>query len=150
MPHYLLVKDRLKGFIKAGNQSYRGIVRRIGAVTFFRDRLNVSKLQARSIGRSRKTQTKDFDQPVSEFGSTDFDNNRRDSIRTVSLPRIKAREGLKNVILKNFNFNYEVVRGWRSKRNMPSIIQSRVGSKGLSKEFSFRERRDSCGAIWLK
>ena len=135
---------------KAGNQSYRAVVRRIGAVTLFRDRLNVSKLPARRIGRSRETQTKEFDQAVSEFGSTVFENNRRDSIRTVSLPRIKAREGLENVIIKNSNFRDEIVRGWRSRRNMPSIIQSRVGSKGLSKEFSFRERRDSCGAIWLK
>ena len=147
MPHYLLVKDRFKGFRKAGNQSYRAVVRRIGAVTLFRDRLNVSKLPARRIGRSRETQTKEFDQAVSEFGSTVFENNRRDSIRTVSLPRIKAREGLENVIIKNSNFRDEVVRGWRSRRNMPSIIQSRVGSKGLSEEFSFRERRDSYGAI---
>ncbi|ORD92991.1 hypothetical protein ECANGB1_1990 [Enterospora canceri] len=149
MLHYLLVKDRLKGFRKAGNQSYRAVVRRIGAVTLFKDRLNVSKLPARRIGRSRETQTKEFDQAVSEFGSTVFENNRRDSIRTVSLPRIKTREGLENVMIKNFNFRDEVVRGWRSRRNMPSIIQSRVGSKGLSEEFSFRERRDSCGAIWL-
>ena len=80
---------------------------------------------------------------MSEFGSTDFENNRRDSIPTVSLPRIKAREGLENVIIKNLNFMDEVVRGWRSRRNMPSIIQKRVGSKGLSEEFGFRERRDS-------
>ena len=33
----------------------------------------------------------------------------------------------------------EVVRGWRS------IIQNIVGIKGLNEEFSFRERRDSCG-----
>ena len=109
-------------FRKAENQSYKAAVRRIGAVTFLRDRLNVSKLPARRIGRSRETQ--------SEFGSTVFENNRRDSIRTVSLPRIKAREGLENVIIKNFNFRDEVVRGWRSGRNIPSIIQSRVDSQG--------------------
>ena len=91
-----------------------------------------------------------FDQAGSELGSTVFENNRRDSIRTISLPRIKAREGMENVIMKNFNFKNEVVRGWRSRRNMSSIIQSKVGSKGLSEEFSFKERRDSCGAIWLK
>ena len=55
MLHYLLVKNRLKDFRKAGNQSYRTVVRRIGAVTFFKDRLNVSKLSARRIGRSRET-----------------------------------------------------------------------------------------------
>ena len=87
---------------------------------------------------------------MSEFGSTVFENNRRDSIWTESLLRIKTREGLVNVIIKNFNFRDELVRGWRSRKNMPSIIQSRVGNKGLSEEFSFRERRDSCGAIWLK
>ena len=146
MPHYLLVKNRLKGFRKAGNQSYRALVRRIRAVTLFRDRLNVSKLPARKISRSRETQTKEFDQAVSEFGSIVFENNRRDSIRTVSLPRIKTREDLLNVMINNFNFRDEVVRRWRSRRNIPSIIQSRVGSKGLS----FKERRDSCGAIWLK
>ena len=80
------------------------------------------------------------------FGSTVFENNRRDSIRTVSLPRINAREGLKNVIIKNFNFRDEVVRGWRIRKNMPNTIQSRVGSKSLSEEFRFRERRDSSRA----
>ena len=122
MPHYLLVKDRFKGFRKAGNQSYREVVRRIGSVTFCRDRLNVSKLPANRIGRSRKTQTKEFDQAVSELGSTVFKNSRRDSIRTVSIPRIKAREGMEIVIMKNFYNREVVVRGWRSKRNMPSII----------------------------
>ena len=34
MPHYLLVKDRLEGFRKIGNQSYRAEVRRIGASSF--------------------------------------------------------------------------------------------------------------------
>ena len=150
MPHYLLVNDRLKGFRKAGNQINRLVVKRIGAVTLFRDRLNVSILPARRIGRSRETQTKEFDQAMSEFRSTVFENSRRHSIRTVSSPRIKARKGMKDVIMKNFNFRDEVVRGLRSRRNMPSIIQSRVGSKGLSEEFSFRERRDNCGAIWLK
>ena len=115
MPHDLLVKDRLKGFRKGGNQRYRAVVRRIGAVTSFRNRLNVSKLPTRRIGRSRETQTKEFDQTVNEFGSTVFENNRRDSIQTVSLPGIKARkEGLENVIIKNFNFRDEVVRGWMS------------------------------------
>ena len=61
MPHYLLDKDSLKCFRKAKNQSYRTVVRRIGAVTFFRDRLNVSKLPARRISKSRETQTKEFD-----------------------------------------------------------------------------------------
>ena len=60
MPYYLLRKDRLKDFRKERNQSYRVVVRRIGAVTFFRDKLNVSKLPARRIGRSRETQTKEF------------------------------------------------------------------------------------------
>ena len=106
--------------------------------------MNVSKLPARRIGKSRETQTKEFDQVVSEFGSTVFENNRRDSIRTVSLSRIKAREDMENVIMKNFNFRDEVVRGWRIRRNMPSIIPSTVANKGLSEEFSFRERRDSC------
>ena len=41
MPHYLLVKNRLKGFRKAGHQTYRAVVRRIGAVTLFRDRMYV-------------------------------------------------------------------------------------------------------------
>ena len=54
----------------------------------------MSKLSAIKIGRSRETQTKKFDQAVSELGNTVFENNRRDSIQTVSLPRIKVREGL--------------------------------------------------------
>ena len=76
--------------------------------------MNVSKLPARKIGRSRETQMKEFDQARNELGSTVFEN-RRDSIRTISLPRIKAREGMENVIIKNFNFRNEVVKGWRSR-----------------------------------
>ena len=107
----------------------------------------MSKLPARRIGRSSETQTKEFDQVGKELGSTVFENNRRDSIRTVNLPRIKAIKGMENVILKNLNFRDEVVGGRRSRWNMPSIIQSRVGSKGMSEKFRFRKRRDSCGAI---
>ena len=55
MSHYLLIEDRLKGFRKAENQSYRVVIRRIGVVTLFRGRLNVSKLPARRIDRSRDT-----------------------------------------------------------------------------------------------
>ena len=69
MSYYLLVKDRLKGFRKAGNQSYGAVVRKIGAVNFFRDRLNVSKLPAKRLGRSKETQTKEFDQAMSKFGA---------------------------------------------------------------------------------
>ena len=68
------------------------------------------KLPARRIGRSREPQTEEFDQAVSELGSTIFENNR-DSIRTVSLPRIKASEGMENVRMKIFYFR-NVVRGW--------------------------------------
>ena len=49
----------------AGNQRHKAVVRSIGAATFFRDRLNVSKLPARRIGRSRETQMKKFDHAVS-------------------------------------------------------------------------------------
>ena len=87
---------------------------------------------------------------MSEIGSTVFENNRRDSIRTVSLPRIKAREGLETVIIKNFNFRDEVVRGSRNRRNMPSIIQSRVGNKGLSEEFSLAKCQKSREALELE
>ena len=58
----------------------------------------MSKLSARRKGRSRETLTKEIDQAVSEFGSTVFENNRRDSFRTVNFPRIKAREGMENVM----------------------------------------------------
>ena len=87
---------------------------------------------------------------MSELGTTVFENNRRDFIRNLSHPRIKAREGMENIIMKNFYLKNEVVRGWRSKRNMPSTIQCIVSSKCLSEKFSFRERRDSFRAIWLK
>ena len=101
MPHYVLVKDRLKGFRKAENQSYTAVFRRIKAVILLRNRLNVSKLTARRINRSRETQAKKFDTAVIEFGSTVFENNRMDSIWTISLPRIKTREVMENVIMKN-------------------------------------------------
>ena len=76
----------------------------IGVVRLLRDRLHVSKLPARRIGRSRETQTKEFNYKVSEIGSTDFENNMRDSIRFVSLPRIKVKEGDEKIIMKKIIF----------------------------------------------
>ena len=70
----------------------------------------MSKLLARRIGRSREKQTIEFDQAGSVLGSTVFENNRRDSIWTINLPRIKARESMKNVIMKNENFRDEEMR----------------------------------------
>ena len=111
--------------------------------------MNVSKLPARRIGREK--QTKEFDQTVSKHGRTVFEKNRgTDYIRTISRPSIKAREGNEIVIMKNIYLRDGVIRGWKSIRNMLSIIQSRVGRKGLSEESRFRERRDNCGAVWLK
>ena len=150
MPHYLLIKDKLKGNRKARNQSHRAVVWRTRAVIFFRTLLKVSKLPARRIGRSRDTETNKFDQAGSEFVSTVLEKHRRNSIQTVSLPRIKVTDGRENVITKFFNFRDEVIRRWRSRMNIPSIIQSRVWNKDLSEELSFRERRDSCGVICLK
>ena len=46
---------------------------------------------------------------MSEFRSTVFENIRRDSFQIVSLPKIKAREVLENVIMKNFNFKDKIV-----------------------------------------
>ena len=93
MPHYIFVKDKVKGFRKAGNESYTVLVRRIGAVTLFRDRLNVSKLPVRKISRSRERRTKYFDQTVTEFGGTVFENKRKDSIRTVSFSENQGQRG---------------------------------------------------------
>ena len=39
-------------------------------------------------------------------------NDRRDSIRSVSFPSVKPREGMKNIIVKKFNLRDERVRGW--------------------------------------
>ena len=97
-----------------GRQEIKAIERLLEGLDrsrFFTDRLNVIKLPARRIGRSRETQMKEFDKAGSELGSIVFENNRRDSIWTISLLRIKARESLENVIIKNFNFRDEVVRG---------------------------------------
>ena len=102
--------------------------------------MKVSKLPARRISRvgiGRKSLTRQGASSEAQF----FENSRRNSIRTVSLPRSKAREGMENVIKKNFDFRDKIVIEWRSRRNMPSIIQSRVGSKGLSGEFSLRKRK---------
>ena len=64
----------------------------------------MSKLPEGRIGRTKETQTKEFDQDGSEFGRTVFENNRRDSIWTVSLSEIKARKNMAKVIMKNFDF----------------------------------------------
>ena len=69
-----------------------------------------------------------------------MENNRRDPIRPISLSRVYASEGIENIIMKDFNWQHKVVRGRRRRRNKPGIVQGRVISKGLSEEFSFRNR----------
>lgn len=44
-----------------------------------------------------------FYQAGCELRSTIFENNRKDSFRSASLPKIKSREGMKNIITKNLN-----------------------------------------------
>ena len=65
----------------------------------------MSKLPTRTIGRSRETLTKEFDQVGSELGSI----GGTPSGPYISLLKIKAREGMKNVMMKNLNFRDEVV-----------------------------------------
>ncbi len=56
------------------------------------------------------------------------------------LPRVKASDGMKNVITKDFNYKHEIVREWERRRDMPRISQCRVLCKRLSEEFSLRDR----------
>ena len=58
-----------------------------------------------------------FDQTRSKHGSTVFENDWRHSIRSIGFPRVKPREGMNNITLKDFNLRDERVRGWR-RRNM--------------------------------
>ena len=69
---------------------------------------------------------------------------------TICLPRVKASEGMSNIITKDLNIRYEVIRVWWRRRNKPRIIQCGVVSKSLSEEFSLRDREDGRGAIWVK
>ena len=88
MPYYLFIKALERRKIKAIRRQFEGLERS----PFFRVRLNVSKLPARRIGRSRETKTNEFDQARSKIGSTVFENNRWNSIQTVSLPIIESSE----------------------------------------------------------
>ena len=63
----------------------------------------------------RKSLTKQGASTEAQF----FDNDGMDSIRSVSLPSVKPREGVKDVITKNLNLRHEIVGGRRSRRIMP-------------------------------
>ncbi len=52
-----------------------------------------------------------------------FLNDRRDTIRTVSFARVKAREGIENVIISNLNNRHNIVRGGWRRRDKPRVIQ---------------------------
>lgn len=62
---------------------------------------------------------KKFDQAECQHESTVFKDNRRHSDVSMSLLRIEAREGIKNIALKNFNNRHNGVRGGISARNIP-------------------------------
>ena len=64
--------------------------------------------------------------------------------------KVKAREGIENIIMKNVNDSHSLVREGVSRRNMSRILQTRVSRKSLNKEFSSRNRSDSCGAVRFK
>ena len=55
------------------------------------------------IGGSRWAETEKFDQARCEHRKTVLEINRRDSIRTICLPRVKASKGTRNTITKDFN-----------------------------------------------
>ena len=87
---------------------------------------------------------------MSAWKSAVFENDRRHSIGTISLLRVKAREWIEIIILKNINRRKSMVREERIRWNMPRIIQCGVFRECLREEFSFRDREDSCGAIRKK
>lgn len=59
---------------------------RIRVVTFLWDRLNVSQLSGRRKSRGWQTDMEKSDQAGCEHGSTVFEDNRRYSIKTITLP----------------------------------------------------------------
>ncbi len=52
-------------------------------------------------------EAKEFNQAGCQHGGTVLKNDRRYSIRYISLLRVKAREGVKNIIRKNFDIRHK-------------------------------------------
>ena len=78
----------------------------------------MSKLPATRIGRSRETQTKELDQAGSKLGSTFFFLDQQEILHPDRKPSENQGQRRREKL-----YNEEaVVRGWKSRRNMLSII----------------------------
>ncbi|MPC26440.1 hypothetical protein E2C01_019579 [Portunus trituberculatus] len=62
---------------------------------------------------------------------TCMENNSRDSTRTISLQRIKTREGITNIFTKNFYFRDNIVSGKSKPTNIFDMVLGR-NVKGIS------------------
>lgn len=51
-----------------------------------------------------------------------FTENKMHFIRSISLLRMEASEGIENIVLKNHSSRYKRVRGRVSMSNMPKIV----------------------------
>ena len=58
-----------------------------------------------------------------KHGSTVLENNRRDFIRTIRLPRVKISEGRRNIIMKDLNIRHDVVSAWRRRKNKSRLME---------------------------
>ena len=58
---------------------------------------------------------------------------------------VKASEGMRYIITKDFDIRHEVVRVWWRNRNKPRVIQCGAVSKILSVEFSLIETEKTAG-----
>ncbi len=81
-----------------------------------------------------------------------FKNDRRYTIRSVSLPKVKARKKKKNMenfSLKNFNTRHEIVRGGEDAEKKRKQIKTEIDEKGENKgNVEEGEKRRGEGKHW--
>ena len=73
----------------------------------------------------------------------------RHSIKIIHFPRVKASEGMKNIITKDLNISHEVVSVEETEeqaQNHRMLSCQQI----LTEELSLRDIRDVRGAIWVK
>lgn len=101
----------------------------------------MSILPASRKSTCRLTEMKKFDQSKFKRRSAVFENKRMDTIRTVCLLRLKARETVESIITRNLNIRQNIVSDCIEGGIIPESCKVELGTK-VSVEFSFRSRRD--------
>src|ERR1044072_3396891 len=120
------VEESFKNFRQNTSESYRSVVRRVRAATFFRDRLNKCTLPALRKSISIKAYRVELNEDRRQLGSTLPQNASGNAIRATGLPDVHSFQDPMHPIISNYRYRHGTPERRRSRRRDARIEQGGI------------------------